>query len=147
MPHLFASGGPLHEFRRTDSELNRNQFVLKTISSDIVVRNFAYPYGDLSVRTKRYLEARFDSCRSSHAGFNTAVADLGALNAWPLENASLDRQKVAELIAETVRSGGWLIFYSHDVSDEPTRFGVSPDLLEIGCQRCKSGRLHANDYR
>ena len=130
-----------------DSELNRNQFVLKTISSDIVVRNFAYPYGDLSVRTKRYLEARFDSCRSSHAGFNTAVADLGALNAWPLENASLDRQKVAELIAETVRSGGWLIFYSHDVSDEPTRFGVSPDLLEIGCQRCKSGRLHANDYR
>ena len=125
-------------FDELDSELNRNQSVLKTINGDIVVRNFAYPYGDLSVRTKRYLETRFDSCRSSHAGFNTAVADLGALNAWPLENASLDRQKVAELIAETVRSGGWLIFYSHDVSDKPTRFGVSPDLLELAVNAAKA---------
>jgi peptidoglycan/xylan/chitin deacetylase (PgdA/CDA1 family) len=125
-------------FAELDSELNQNQSVLKTISRDIVVRNFAYPYGDLSVRTKRYVETRFDSCRSSHAGLNTAVADLGALNAWPLENASLDRQKVAELIAETVRSGAWLIFYSHDVSDKPTRFGVSPDLLELAVNSAKA---------
>ena len=125
-----------------DSELNRNQSVLKTISSDIVVRNFAYPYGDMSVRTKRYLETRFDSCRSGHAGINTTVADLGGLKAWPLDNASVDRRKVAELIAETVRTSGWLIFYSHDVADQPSQFGVSPDLLEwavagareIGCR-------------
>ena len=58
-----------------------------------MVRNFAYPYGDLSVRTKRYLETRFDSCRSCHAGINTTVADLGALKAWPLDNASVDRLK------------------------------------------------------
>ncbi len=117
-------------FDELDTELNRNQSVLKTISSDIVVRNFAYPYGDMSVRTKRYLETRFDSCRSGHAGINIAVADLGALHAWPLDNASIDRPKIAELIAETVRTGGWLIFYSHDVADEPSRFGVSPDRLE-----------------
>jgi len=129
-------------FDELDSELDRNQSVLKTISSDIVVRNFAYPYGDMSVRTKRYLETRFDSCRSGHAGINTTVADLGALNAWPLDNASVDRLKVAELIAETVRTSGWLIFYSHDVADQPSRFGVSPDLLkwavdgaeEAGCR-------------
>ncbi len=111
-------------------ELDRNQSMLKKINRDVVVRNFAYPYGDLSVRTKRYLEARFDSCRSCHAGVNTVAADLGALTAWPLENASLDRTKVAELIALTVQRRGWLIFYSHDVADKPSRFGVSPDLLE-----------------
>lgn len=117
-------------FDELDSELKRNQSVLKTISADLVLRNFAYPYGDMSIRTKHYLEGRFDSCRSSHAGINIAVADLGALNAWPLDNASVDRPKIAELIAETVRTGGWLIFYSHDVADQPSRFGVSPDLLE-----------------
>ncbi len=111
-------------------ELDRNQSVLKKINSNIVVRNFAYPYGDLSVRTKRYLEGRFDSCRSVHAGINTVAADLGALKAWPLENASLDRAKVAELTAESVRTRGWLIFYSHDVAEQPSRYGVSPDLLE-----------------
>jgi peptidoglycan/xylan/chitin deacetylase (PgdA/CDA1 family) len=111
-------------------ELDRNQAVLKQIDSAIVLRNFAYPYGDLSVRTKRYLETRFDTCRSSHAAINSVLADLGTLGAWPLENASLDRPKIDELIAKTVQSRGWLIFYSHDVAEKPTRFGVSPELLD-----------------
>jgi peptidoglycan/xylan/chitin deacetylase (PgdA/CDA1 family) len=111
-------------------ELELNQSVLRKIDSDIVVRNFAYPYGDMSVRTKRYLEARFDSCRSGHPGINVGVADLGALNAWPLDNASIDRTRIVELIDETVHARGWLIFYSHDVAERPSRFGVAPDLLE-----------------
>jgi peptidoglycan/xylan/chitin deacetylase (PgdA/CDA1 family) len=112
------------------ADLDRNQAVLKTINRDIRVRNFAYPYGDLSVRSKRYLESRFDSCRTSHPGINRRVADLGALDAWPLENASIDRAKIDELIAETVRSPGWLIFCSHDVAEQPNHYGVTPDLLE-----------------
>jgi peptidoglycan/xylan/chitin deacetylase (PgdA/CDA1 family) len=112
------------------SELRQNRAALRSINSNLVVRNFAYPYGDMSVRTKRYLGTRFASCRSGHAGINTEIADLGGLNAWPLQNASLDRAKIAELITQTVQSRGWLIFYSHDVADQPSRFGVSPDLLE-----------------
>lgn len=111
-------------------ELDRNRTALQKINNDIVLRNFAYPYGDISVRTKRYLETRFDSCRSGHAGINSVVADLGALHAWPLQNASLDRTTIAELIAQTVRTRGWLIFYSHDVAPEPSTYGVSPDLLD-----------------
>jgi len=48
---------------------------------------FRYPYGDLSFRTKRYLEGRFDSCRSLLPGVHTGVIDLGALKTWALENA------------------------------------------------------------
>jgi len=124
------------------TELGRNQAALRDISCDLVVRNFAYPYGDISVRTKRYLENRFASCRSGHAGINAGVADLGALNAWPLQNASLDRAKIAELIAQTVQTRGWLIFFSHDVADEPSKFGVSPDLLDWAiCTATLSGCL------
>jgi peptidoglycan/xylan/chitin deacetylase (PgdA/CDA1 family) len=111
-------------------ELERNQAVLKQIDPAIVLRNFAYPYGDLSIKTKRYLEGCFDSCRSGHPGINSGSADLGGLDAWPLQNASIDQAKIAELIAETVRTRGWLIFYSHDVADKPSQYGVSPDLLE-----------------
>lgn len=117
-------------YNQLDAELGRNQAALRKISGNLVVRNFAYPYGDMSVRTKSYLETRFASCRSGHAGLNTGTADLGALNAWPLQDASLDRAKIAELITQTVQSRGWLIFFSHDVAEQPTRFGVSPDLLE-----------------
>jgi len=111
-------------------ELKRNQAVLKKIDDTIAARNFAYPYGDLSVRSKRYLESRFDSCRSGHAGVNADVADLGALHACPLQNSSLDRIKIADLIAQTVAACGWLIFCSHDVADHTGRYGVSPTLLE-----------------
>jgi peptidoglycan/xylan/chitin deacetylase (PgdA/CDA1 family) len=119
------------------SELDRNQTILKKINNNIVLRNFAYPYGDMSVGTKRYLEARFDTCRSGHAGINTGVADLGALHAWPLDNANLDRAKIAELIAETVQTRGWLIFYSHDVAEQPSRFGISPHLLELAASTAR----------
>jgi peptidoglycan/xylan/chitin deacetylase (PgdA/CDA1 family) len=111
-------------------ELEHNQRALRKIDHDIEVRNFAYPYGDLTFRTKRYLESRFDSCRSVHRGINVGLADLGSLKAWPLENASVDRVKIAELIARTIERKGWLIFYSHDVAERPSKYGVSPGLLQ-----------------
>jgi peptidoglycan/xylan/chitin deacetylase (PgdA/CDA1 family) len=122
-------------------ELERNRWALKNIGRDVELKNFAYPYGDLSFRSKRYLEERFDSCRSVHRGINYGAADLGSLKAWPLEDASIDRSTIAALIASTIKTGGWLIFYSHEVADRPNRFGVSPDLLtfavatarETGC--------------
>lgn len=111
------------------TDLERNRWALKNIDSEIELRNFAYPYGDLSWRTKRYLQSRFDSCRSVHPGINRGVADLGSLNAWPLESAMIDRAKITALIGEAARKNGWLIFYSHEVAERPNRFGVTPGLL------------------
>jgi hypothetical protein len=65
-----------------------------------------------------------------HPGINTGIADLGSLRAWPLESAALDRAKVAALIAEAIATNGWLIFYSHDVAEQPSTYGVTPDLLD-----------------
>jgi peptidoglycan/xylan/chitin deacetylase (PgdA/CDA1 family) len=113
------------------AELERNRLFLLEIHSGISVRNFAYPYGDLSFRAKYYLESRFDSCRSLHAGVNAGTADLGALKSCELQNASIGREGIVDIIAETVRRNGWLVFVSHDVDDEPSRFGVTPDLLEF----------------
>jgi peptidoglycan/xylan/chitin deacetylase (PgdA/CDA1 family) len=118
-------------------ELECNQRALKNIDRDIKVRNFAYPYGDLTIRSKRYLEARFDSCRSVHPGINVGIADLGSLKAWPLESASVDREKISGLVARTIETNGWLIFYSHDVAERPSKYGVSPDLLQCAVDAAK----------
>jgi len=117
-------------FDQLGLELDRNRSALRQVDGRIAVRNFAYPYGDLSIGTKRYLEGRFDSCRSTHAGINSGLADLGALHAWPLQDAALDHAKIADLIAETTRRCGWLIFFSHEVAESPSGYGVSPDLLD-----------------
>jgi peptidoglycan/xylan/chitin deacetylase (PgdA/CDA1 family) len=113
-----------------DRELDNNRSLLRTIEGKIAPRNFAYPYGQMSARSKRRLESRFDSCRSVHPGINNGVADLGSLKAWPLENAALDRAKIAALIAEAIATRGWLVFYSHDVAEQPSTYGVTPDLLD-----------------
>jgi len=95
----------------------------------MIIRNFAYPYGELSFSTKRYLEAHFDTCRSIMPGVNVGIADLGALRTCLLEGNAIDFQGIVEIVAETVRRNGWLIFTSHDVADDPSRFGVTPNLL------------------
>ena len=120
-----------------DAELSNNRAVLQAIDSGIELRNFAYPYGDFSIRTKRHLEQRFDTCRSSHAGINSGTADLGSLHAWPLEDATITPGKISELIAETVLTSGWLIFFSHEVKEAPNRYGVSPTLLDWALRTAK----------
>ncbi len=112
-------------------ELERNRKFLQEIYRDIVVRNFAYPYGDLSFRAKRCVEAHFDSCRSLLFGVNAGSIDLGALKSCELQNSSIGRQGVLDIIAATVRHNGWLIFVSHDVDNQPSQFGTTPDLLEF----------------
>jgi len=113
-----------------DDEINRNRLFMLTIDSAIALRNFAYPYGEMSVRAKRYLEAHFDSCRSVHPGINSGSVDLGSLKACRLEGTATDHAGIGTLVAETVRTNGWLILYSHDVTEKPSKFGVTPKLLE-----------------
>jgi peptidoglycan/xylan/chitin deacetylase (PgdA/CDA1 family) len=112
-----------------ESDLDRNRFFLQGILGKNPVGNFAYPYGDISFATKRYLGGRYDSCRATTPGVNADVADLGVLKSNALGRASISRQGVSHLITETVRRNGWLLFASHDVNDTPSQYGVRPELL------------------
>ncbi len=112
-----------------DFDLERNRSFLVDIGGEAAVQNFAYPYGEMSFGAKRRLENRFRSCRSVVPGVNAGKLDLGALRACPLEDATTGRATIDELIGATVRAKGWLIFYCHDVDEQPRRFGVSPGLL------------------
>jgi peptidoglycan/xylan/chitin deacetylase (PgdA/CDA1 family) len=111
------------------SDLERNRFFLQGILGHVPVSNFAYPYGDISFATKRYLGRHYDSCRAVTPGVNAEIADLGVLKSNALEQTSIGRQDISHLITETVRRNGWLLFASHDVNDVPSQYGVRPDLL------------------
>ena len=120
-------------------ELQSNQRCLQSVIGDVRLRNFAYPYGDISFAMKRYLEAHFDSCRSHTQGVNAGVADLGVLKSRGLERVSIDRQRIADVIAETVRRRGWLLFAGHDIADAPSPYGVPPDLLAFALRTAVDG--------
>jgi peptidoglycan/xylan/chitin deacetylase (PgdA/CDA1 family) len=93
--------------------------------------NFAYPFGHMTLQTKRSLAASVSSARSNIPGFNGPEVDLNMLRANRLYG-NLDQAKmVEELIAENVKRKGWLIFYTHDVQPNPSAFGCTPALLEL----------------
>jgi peptidoglycan/xylan/chitin deacetylase (PgdA/CDA1 family) len=141
--HTFSHTPVVGISRNTlENDLDRNRVFLQDALGDIATRNFAYPYGDISFAAKRHLGQRYDSCRAVTHGVNAGVADLCVLKANPLEQVAIDRQQISQLIAETVRRNGWLLFVSHDVSEAPSRYGVQPELLAFalrsaltaGCQ-------------
>jgi peptidoglycan/xylan/chitin deacetylase (PgdA/CDA1 family) len=103
------------------------------VSSD--AGNFAYPYGHVSVKSKKRLGAQLSSCRGVYGGINGPLVDLNLLRANSLYGDT-DRLAEAEsLLAENNRRLGWLIFYTHDVRQNPSPFGCTPALLDKVIER------------
>jgi len=92
-------------------------------------RNFAYPYGDLSVASKRRCGDAFRSSRGIYPGVNRGRLDLGQVRAFPLEARSYDSAVVAAAVHEASSAPAWLVFFSHDVSDDPSPYGCTPAML------------------
>jgi peptidoglycan/xylan/chitin deacetylase (PgdA/CDA1 family) len=96
-------------------------------------RNFAYPYGDVTLAAKKKLGPGLMSCRGTCSGLNGPNVDLNLLRANCLYG-DLDRADAAKrLILQNDEQGRWLIFYSHDVAAKPSAFGCTPRLLETIC--------------
>ena len=56
------------------------------------------------------------------------------LRASPLVDCEIDIAGVDRYFDEAVESGGWLIFYGHDVADAPSPYGCTPDLMRHALQ-------------
>ena len=112
-------------------ELEQNAAFVENIVPSFEMSTFAYPFGDVSLSGKSRLRNRFAACRTVRAGHNRARIDLSYLRAVRLYDSALDEAKVTSLITQTVNRKAWLIFYTHDVEDTPSRFGCSPSLLRF----------------
>ncbi len=93
-------------------------------------RNFAYPYGDVTLTCKERLGRRMSSCRGTCKGLNGPLVDLNLLRANSLYGDIDQVEHAKRLILQNEESHSWLIFYSHDVSERPSRYGCTPKLLE-----------------
>jgi peptidoglycan/xylan/chitin deacetylase (PgdA/CDA1 family) len=119
-----ASGATL------EHEIEANRRVIEGITCGRPPTSFAYPYGHVSRRTKRALKGCFRTCRGTDRGVNEGRVDLANLRANQLYSRSFDWTAARALIDRTVDYGGWVIFYTHDVSDAPSPFGCTPAQLE-----------------
>ncbi|MFY0629467.1 MAG: polysaccharide deacetylase family protein [Flavobacteriaceae bacterium] len=112
------------------SELTLNSFGLKEIDSNYQMKNFAYPHGSQNRTLEYLLKERFHTCRTVQKGINQITPIPFLLKANKLYDCLDNWEEIAQLISKVSQEGGWLIFYTHDVSDTPSRFGCKSDLLK-----------------
>jgi len=140
---LLAEGHELasHTFRHTSgrsvpyatfaTDVSEGWSALTEISGSPVSRNFAYPYGDLTLKIKSGLASLMTSCRGIYAGLNGPRVDLSLLKACSLYGAKERSYRAAELILAAKKQNKWLLFYTHDVTSQPSPFGCTPDLFKF----------------
>jgi peptidoglycan/xylan/chitin deacetylase (PgdA/CDA1 family) len=112
-----------------ESSILENRRALSQILPGHSFQSLSYPIGHPRPRTKRLCQKYFACCREGGQTFNHGKIDLNSLRAFFLEKATRDRRSVSETIQNTVDSRGWLIFATHDISSQPTRFGCTPDFF------------------
>jgi peptidoglycan/xylan/chitin deacetylase (PgdA/CDA1 family) len=112
-------------------DIDRNSAYLQDLVGDYHMTSFAYPYGEASPRTKALLADRFATSRGIAKGVNAGLMDLSQLRAVGVEAASWDPSLIKTAVLQAVRASGWLIFFTHDVSETPSPYGATPSMLNV----------------
>ncbi len=93
--------------------------------------NFAYPFGDVTIASKKLVGRDMASCRGTQVGVNGPRIDLNLLRANRLYGDLEQLQTVEHLLTLNKARNAWLIFYTHDVRPNPSKYGCTARLLEM----------------
>jgi peptidoglycan/xylan/chitin deacetylase (PgdA/CDA1 family) len=107
---------------------NRN--ALRTLLPGAEFRAFAYPISCPRPLTKLRTSKYFMCCRGGGQTYNVGSTDLNNLAAFFLEKSRDAIRPVRDLIDQNRQARGWLIFATHDISDNPTPYGCTPTFFE-----------------
>jgi glycosyltransferase involved in cell wall biosynthesis/peptidoglycan/xylan/chitin deacetylase (PgdA/CDA1 family) len=142
LPTLFKQGHELgcHTFSHCDSwETDTGTFEQSVIENRKALsrsfpgtefESFAYPISLPRPLTKARIADYFQCCRGGGQTFNAGKIDLNQLSAYFLEKSRGDFVAVRNLIDRNRLASGWLVFATHDISDDPTAFGCTPEFFE-----------------
>jgi len=139
---LLADGHELgcHTFSHCDSwdtrtaafekSIVENSAALDRLFPGAQFKTFSYPISLPRPLTKAKIVGHFLCCRGGGQTMNVGETDLNQLSAFFLEKSRGNIQAVKDLIDRNRQVGGWLIFATHDISDNPTPYGCTPEFFE-----------------
>lgn len=124
-----------HTFDHMNSWETKTEIFVKSVLmnskalSDLIPKahfsSFAYPICDPRPETKREVGKIFECSRGGgEQTFNVGETDLNLLKAFFLDirtGATIDAVK--QIIDKCAEERGWLIFATHDIDDDPSRYG------------------------
>ncbi len=129
--HTFGHHDPWEtKARMFEESILENRKALSRVVPEASLRTFSYPFGAPRALTKRRIAEYFVCARAGGQTFNDGTADLNYLLAYFLEQSRDNPQAVKEVIEQNRRARGWLVFATHDICENPTPWGCSPEFFE-----------------
>jgi peptidoglycan/xylan/chitin deacetylase (PgdA/CDA1 family) len=113
-----------------EASILRNRQVVTEFLPGTKLESFSYPISWPRPETKRRVAAHFECARGGGQTFNAGTTDMNYLKAFFIEQTRENFDAIRQTIDGNTCANGWLIFATHDICDNPTRFGCTPDLFE-----------------
>lgn len=113
-----------------ENEVLENRKALAALLPGARFETHSYPIGVPRPGTKRRIQKYFSCCRCAGQTFNAGTADLNYLSAFFIEKSRDNPDAIKKVIDQNRDARGWLIFATHDVAQDPTRYGCTPELFE-----------------
>ncbi len=108
--------------------IDKNQAALEALGI-AKSRTFAYPYGEVSLETKKALAKRFDLVRGIHSPTSSNNLDLNQTTSQRLFSGD-DFEACRKAISALQSQPSWLILFTHDVRENPSEYGCTPSEFE-----------------
>jgi glycosyltransferase involved in cell wall biosynthesis len=113
-----------------ENSIIENRAELSELCPGMEFESFAYPISLPRPLTKARIADYFLCCRGGGQIFNAGTVDLNQLSAYFLEKSRENFPAVKDLIDRNRRARGWLIFATHDISDQHSPVGCTPAFFE-----------------
>jgi peptidoglycan/xylan/chitin deacetylase (PgdA/CDA1 family) len=113
-----------------EESIVENRVALRNVLPDAEFKSLSFPIGPPRPSTKAKAAKHFLCCRGGGQTFNARTADLNHLSSVFLEKSRHDLLAVRDVIDRNRASLGWLIFSTHDISEDPSPFGCTPAFFE-----------------
>jgi len=110
------------------------------VAHGINLKHFAYPQGGMSMSTKKIMQRFYGTARSIIHGINKGQCDAHCIKSVPIYETA-PHQRIYNLIDQVESDGGWLILYTHDISDMPSPYGVSKTFFRDIVAYCAAKQL------
>ncbi len=113
-----------------EASILENQQALARLLPGVEFQTMSYPLCGPRPQTKRRAGTHFRCCRGGGQVFNAGQVDLNNLRAVFLEQLRDQPEAVCGLIHQNQKAAGWLVFATHDLTAQPSRFGCTAEFFE-----------------
>lgn len=125
--------------RGLEEDLDHNETVLASFAENRGRRNFSVPFGMASPVMQPLLRRRFKTARGIMPGINRGSIDPYNLAGVELRADQNYLDAADRWLEDVLQNGGWLIIFTHDVSQTPSFYGCPEDKLQSLVRRAASG--------